>query len=176
MPNLVLRTLGALVAIAGIGLTINAVARVPWPPPIVITHTVSLAQFGLRVTLPSTWKLEPGLAKTDFVATHFETGATLVGAVTLSASPPAELDFTIDRLIEDQRSRLGTAEIISRGVIAVGLLDAHWAKLSFSRHSDLQMKALAVQRGLSTLTLICTGPAAAQKACDAAIQPETMAR
>ncbi len=100
-----LKTVGSLIALAGIGLAIHASARVPRPPPIVVTHTVSLAEFGLQVTLPSTWKLEPGQAGTDFVATHSDTSAILAGAVTLSDPPAPDLDAMINRIIEDQRAQ-----------------------------------------------------------------------
>jgi hypothetical protein len=143
----------------------------------VVTHTVSLAEFGLQVTLPSTWKLEPGQQGRDFVATHADTGAVLAGAVTVSDPPAPELDAIIDKFIEDQRVRLGTVDNISRGVMAVGLLDARWVKLSFSRQSEpVRMRVVAAQRGVSTLMLTCAGGAFAQKACDAAIRSVSMAR
>lgn len=171
-----LKTVGSLIAVAGVGLAIHATARIPPPAPIVVTHTVALPQFGLQVTLPSTWTLEPGQARTDFVATHSETGATLAGAVALSDPPAPDLDATINRIIENQRGR-GTVENISRGVMAVGLLDARWVKLSFQRQGEpVRVRTVAVQRGLSTLTLTCTGGAAAQKACNAAIRSVTTAR
>jgi len=161
---IVLKTLGALTATAGIIFAINATARVPRPRPMAFTHTVSLAEFGLQVTLASTWKLEPGQEGTEFVANDTQTGAILAGAVTLNAPPVPRLDSVIDKLIEEQRSRLG-------------LLDGQWVKLSFTRQGDpVRMKALAVQQGPRTLTLICTGGTPAQKACDAAIRSVTMAR
>jgi hypothetical protein len=149
----------------------------PRPAPIEVTHTVSLREFGLQITLPSTWKLGPDQPVTDFVATHSDTGAILAGAVTLSDPPAPELDAAIDRIIEDQQARLGTAERISRGAMAVGLLDARWLKLSFLRQGEaVRLRTVAVQRGLSTLMLTCTGGAAAQKACEAAIHAVAMAR
>jgi len=173
----VLKALGALIATAGIGFAINATARVPRPRPMAVTHTVSLAEFGLQVTLPSTWKLEPGQEGTDFVATDTRTGALLAGAIILNAPPAPRLDAVIDKLIEEQRSRLGAVENLSRGAIGVGLLDGQWVKLSFKRQGDpVRMKALAVQQGPRTLTLICTGGTPAQKACEAAIRSVTMAR
>ncbi len=172
-----LKIVGSLIAVAGIVLAINALARIPRPAPIEVTHTVSLRQFGLQVTLPSKWKLDSGLAGTDFVATHSDTGAILAGAVTVSDPPAPDLDGTIDRIIEDQRARLGTVEGISRGVMAVGLLDARWLKLWFPRQGEtVGMRTVAVQRGQSTLTLTCTGGTPAQKACEAAIRSVTMAR
>jgi len=172
-----LKTVGSLIAVAGIVLAIHVFSRAPQPAPMVVTHTVSLAQFGLQVTLPSTWKLESGQRGTDFVATHSDTGAILVGAVSVSDSPAPNLHGTIDRIIEDQRARLGPMENISRGVMAIGLLDAHWVRLSFRRQGEpMRMRMLAVQRGLSTLTLTCMGGAPAQKVCDAAIGSVTMAR
>jgi len=174
---IVLKTLGALTAAAGIIFAINATARVPRPRPMAFTHTVSLAEFGLQVTLASTWKLEPGQEGTEFVANDTQTGAILAGAVTLNAPPVPRLDSVIDKLIEEQRSRLGVVENMSRGAIGVGLLDGQWVKLSFTRQGDpVRMKALAVQQGPRTLTLICTGGTPAQKACDAAIRSVTMAR
>src|SRR5215831_8605113 len=83
-----LKAVGSLIAVAGIVLAIHASARARQPVPILITHTVSLAEFGLQVTLPSTWKLESGQQGTDFVATHSGTGAILAGAVSVS-DPPA---------------------------------------------------------------------------------------
>jgi len=172
-----LRIAGWLIVVAGAGLAIHASARMPRPAPIEVTHTVSLPEFGLQVRLPSTWNLGPGQPVTDFVATHSDTGAILAGAVTRTDPPAPGLDAAIDRIIEDQRARLGTVEKISRGVMAVGLLDARWLKLSFLREGEMvRLRTVAVQRGRSTLTLTCTGGAAAQKACEAAIQSVTMAR
>jgi len=171
------KTVGLLIAVAGVALAIHASARVPRPAPIVVTHTVSLSQFGLQVTLPSSWELAPGQTGTEFVATHSDTGAILAGAVTLGDPPAPDLDAMIDRIIEDKRVRLGSVENITRGVMAVGLLDARWIKLSFPSHGELvRMRTVAVQRGPSILTLTCTGGAPAQKACDAAIHSVTMAR
>jgi hypothetical protein len=143
----------------------------------VVTHTVSLPEFGLQVTLPSTWKLDVGEVGTDFVATHSDTGAALAGAVTVGDTPAPDLDATIDGIIEDQRAHSGTVENVSRGVMAVGLLEARWVKFSFPRQGKMvRTRTVAVQRGLNTLRLRCTGEAAAQKACDAAIHSISMAR
>ena len=177
LPALMARFGALLIAIAGIGLAVKATARIPRPAPVVVTHTVSLPEFGMQITLPSTWKLEPGQKGTDVVATHTDTGAILAAAITLSAPPAPKLDAMIDGFIEDQRARLGAVENISRGAMAVGLLDAGWVKLSFPRQGEpVRMKTVIVQRGLRALTLICTGGAPAQKACDAAIRPVSMAR
>lgn len=174
--GVLLRILGWLMPVVGAVFAIHASARMPRPDPIEVTHTVSLSQFGLQVAFPSTWNLGVGQSATDFVATHSDTGAILAGAVTRSNPVAPGLDAAIDRIIEDQRGRLGTVQNVSRGVMAVGLLDARWVKLSFLREGELvRLRTVAVQRGPSTLTLTCTGGAPAQKVCDAAIRSVTMA-
>jgi hypothetical protein len=108
------------------------------------------------------------------VATHSDTGAVLAGAVTRSNPLAPGLDVAIDQIIEDQRARLGTVQKMSRGVMAVGLLDARWVKLSILREGELmRLRTAAVQRGPSTLTLTCTGGAPAQKS---ATQPSIRSR
>jgi hypothetical protein len=172
-----LKTVGALIAIGGVGVAIHASARLDRPTPIVVTHTISLPEFGLQVLLPSTWKLESAEPGTDFVAAHSDTGAVLAGSVSVSSSPAPGLNAIIDRIIEEERARSGTVENVSRGVMALGLLDAQWVKLSFPRQGEVvRMRTVAVQRGLSTLLLTCTGAAAAQKACETAIHSVTMTR
>ncbi len=142
-----------------------------------LTHTVYLSEFGLQVLVPSTWMVESGQEGADFVANHSETGASLAGAVTLSDPPAPDVDARIDGIIEEPRARLGNVTNIARGVMGVGLLEARWLKLSALRQGELvRMRTVAVQRGLSTLTLTCSGGAAAQKACDAAIRTVIMAR
>lgn len=172
-----LRIVGWLMAVVGAVFAVHASARMPRPAPIEIIHTVSLSEFGLQVALPSTWNLGAGQTGTDFVATHSDSGAILAGAVTRSDPLAPGLDAVIDQIIEDHRARLGTVQKMSRGVMAVGLLDARWVRLSFLRERELvRLRTVAVQRGPSTLTLTCTGGASAQKVCDAAIHSVTMAR
>jgi hypothetical protein len=169
--------LGVSVLTSGfVGLAIHASGRRPQPPPLVVTHTVSSPEFGVQVTLPSTWSFEPGHPGTDFVVAHSDTGAILVGAVTPSDPATRPLDATIDRIVEEQRARSGTVENVSRGAMPVGLVDARWMELSFpSKGNTARMKAVAFQRGPNTLTLMCTGEGPAQRTCEAAIHSVTMA-
>ncbi len=172
-----LKLSGLLVGLAGLILAVNAFGRMPSRAPIELTHTLSFSQFGLQVVLPSTWKVDPTLRGADFVANHSGTGASLVGAVTVSDPPAPDLDATIDRIIEEERARTGNVENIARGVMGVGLLEARWLKLSALQQGELvRMRTVAVRRGESTLTLTCSGGAAAQKACEAAIRTVAMAR
>jgi len=167
---------GSLVALAGLVLAVNAFGRMPSPAPIELTHTLSFSQFGLQVVLPSAWKVDSGQRGTDFVAQHSDTGASLVGAITVSDPPAPNLDATVDRIIEEQRARLGNLESLARGVMAVGLLEARWLKLASVREGEpVRMRMVAVQRGQNTLTLTCSGGSAEQKACDAAIRTVSMA-
>ncbi len=172
-----LRVGGLLVTLAGLVLAVNAFGRMPSPAPIELTHTLSFSQFGLQVVLPSTWKVDSGQRSADFVANDAGTGASLVGAVTVSDPAAPDLDATLDRIIEEQRARAGNVESIARGVMGVGLLEARWLKLSALQRGELvRMRTVAVRRGQTTLTLSCSGGAAAQKACDAAIRTVAMAR
>jgi len=167
---------GSLLALAGLVLAVNAFGRMPSPAPIELTHTLSFSQFGLQVVLPSTWQVDSGQRGVDFVAQHSETGASLVGAITVSDPPAPNLDATIDRIIEEQQARLGNLESLARGVMAVGFLEARWLKLASVREGEsVRMRMVAVQRGQSMLTLTCSGGSAAQKACDAAIRTVSMA-
>lgn len=165
-----LATLGSLIALIGTCLAIHAFARSPRPAPMTVTHTLSLPEFGLKLTLPSAWKLEVGQTGNDFMATHSDTGAILGAAVEHSDPPASDLDATLNRIVEKERARSGVAKNISRGPMVVGVLAARWLKFSVSRQGErMPMRTVAVQRGLSTLTLSCTGGAPAQKACDAAV-------
>lgn len=166
-----------LVTVAGLGFAVNAFGHLPSTAPVELTHTVSFSQFGLKVVLPSSWKVDSSQSGAEFKANHSTTDAKLVGAITVSNPPAPDLDTVIDRVIEDERARVGNVESISRGVMGVGLLEARWVKLSAMREGELvRMRTVAVRRGQSTLTLTCSGGAAAQKACDSAIRTVAMAR
>jgi hypothetical protein len=160
-----------LIAIVAIGLAVYAASRISPPSSVLITHTVSLPEFGVQVVLASTWRLEPGPSGADFVAADPETGAVLAGAVTHTPAT-SNLEATIAQIIETQRVRWGTVENSSQGVMALGFRDARWVKVSFVQDGHaLRMGVIGVQRGSKTLTLTCTGEESAQRACVAAIRP-----
>src|SRR5262252_7891633 len=105
-----MRILGPMIAFAGVLWAIYASGGVPpRPAPMLVRHTVSLPEFGVEVTLPSTWSLQPGAA---------------VAGVVSVGNPHDSLRVAIDRLVEDQRARFGTVESSSRGVTALGPLHA----------------------------------------------------
>lgn len=165
--------IGALIAIAGLFLAVGRHRTAQ--APLVVTHTVSLAEFGLQVILPSQCNVKHSAQ--GFEAANPETGALLVGAVTVSDPPVPNLETMVDRIIERQRAQSGTVENISRGVMAIGLLDARWVKYSFPRDGEMvRARTIAVQRGPKTLTLTCTGGPPAQKGCDAIVHSVPMAR
>jgi hypothetical protein len=160
-----------LIAMVLIGSALYAASRISPPSSVLITHAVSLPEFGVQVVLPSTWTLEPGQSGADFVAADPVTGAVLAGAVTPSQST-SNLEATIAQIIENQRVRWGTVENSSQGVLALGLRDARWVKLSFVQDGHaVRMKVIGVQRGPKTLMLTCTGEESAQSACMATIRP-----
>jgi hypothetical protein len=171
-----MRILGPMIVLAGFLGAIHASGRLlPRPAPMIIRHTVSLSDFGVEVTLPSTWTLEPGQERTDFVATDSDTGAVLAGVVSVT-DPHASLRVAIDRIVEDQRARFGTVESSSRGLIGFGPLHAQWVELSFHGQGDpTRIKTIALRRGARILMLTCNGGERAQNACDSAIHPEAMA-
>ena len=166
-----MRIVGPMVVLTGVLWAIQASGR--WldrPAPMIIRHTVSLPEFGVQVTLPSTWNLEPGQTGTDFVATDSDTGAAMAGLVTVN-DPHASLRVAIDRLVEDQRARFGTVESSSRGVTALGPLNAEWLELSFrSQGEPTRIRTTAVRGGARILALTCNGGERAQNACAAAVR------
>jgi hypothetical protein len=170
-----MRILGPMIVLAGVLSAIHASGRVlTRPAPLTVWHTVSVPEFGVEVKLPSTWSLETGKARTNFVATDPDTGAVLAGVVS-AAAPHASLGVGIDRIVEDQRARFGTVESSSRGVLGLGPLHAQWVDLSFHGQGDpTRIKTIALRRGAKILTLTCNGGERAQNACGAAIHPEIM--
>lgn len=166
-----MRILGPMIALAGVLWAIYASGGVPpRPAPMLVRHTVSLPEFGVEVTLPSTWSLQPGPAGADFAATDSDTGAAMAGLVTVN-DPHASLRVAIDRLVEDQRARFGTVESSSRGVTALGPLNAEWLELSFrSQGEPTRIRTTAVRRGARILALTCNGGERAQNACAAAVR------
>lgn len=171
-----IRILGPMIVLTGVLWAIHASGRLlPRPAPTIIRHTVSVSEFGVEVTLPSTWRLETGQAPIDFVATDSDTGAVLAGFVSVT-DPHASLRVAIDRIVEDQRARFGTVESSSRGVIGLGRLHGEWVELSFHGQGDpTRIKTVALRRGARMLTLTCNGGERAQNACGAAIQRAVMA-
>jgi hypothetical protein len=170
-----MRILGPIIVLAGVLSAAHATGRLlPRPAAMTVWHTVSIPEFGVEVKLPSTWGVETGQARTDFVATDPDTGAVLAGVVSV-ADPHASLRVAIDRIVEDQRTRFGTVESSSRGVIGLGPLHAQWVELSFPGQGDpTRIKTIALRRGAKILTLTCNGGERAQNACGAAIHPEVM--
>jgi hypothetical protein len=167
------RILAAIVALVGAFAAIDAPGgRQPRPAPMVIRHTISSPEFGVQVTLPSTWSVKPGQAGTDFVATDSDTGAGLVGAVSVT-HPSDSLGVDLDRIVEDQRRRFGTEQSNSRGVISLGPLDAQWAELAYEGQGNpTRIRTIALRRGTTILTLTCNGGDRAQTACVTAIRPD----
>jgi hypothetical protein len=88
----------------------------------------------------------------------------MAGVVSVN-DPHASLRVAIDRLVEDQRARFGTVESSSRGVTALGPLQAEWLE---------RMKTTALRRGARISALTCNGGERAQKACAAAIRWKVM--
>ena len=167
----VTRILGPMIALSGVLWAIYASGGVPpRPAPMLVRHTVFLPEFGVEVTLPSSWSLQPGPAGADFAATDSDTGAAMAGLVTVN-DPHASLRVAIDRLVEDQRARFGTVESSSRGVTALGPLNAEWLELSFrSQGEPTRIRTTAVRRGARILALTCNGGERAQNACAAAVR------
>jgi len=137
--------------------------------PMVFRQTVSLPEFGVQVTLPSTWRVNHSPGETHFVARDAATGAVLAGEISVGdASKPLAAD--IGRVVEQQRARLGPERKSSRGVMALGLLGAEWEELAYEGLGNpLRIKTIAMRRGNRVLTLTCNGGNQAQTACDAAI-------
>jgi len=166
----VTKILGPMIALSGVIWAIYASGGVaPWPAPMLVRHTVSLPEFGLEVTLPSTWSLQSGLAGAGFAATDSDTGAAMAGVVGVG-DPRDSLRVAIERLVEDQRARFGTVESSSRGVTAMGPLQAEWLELSFRGQGEpMRIRTTALRRGARILALTCNGGERAQSACAAAI-------
>jgi len=166
----VTKILGPMIALAGLLWAIYASGGVPpRAAPMFVRHTVSLPEFGVEVTLPSTWSLQPGPAGADFAATDSDTGAVMAGVVS-AGDPYDSWRVAMDRLVEDQRARFGTVESSSRGVAALGPLHAEWLELSFRGQGELRrIRTTAVRRGARILALTCSGGERAQSACAAAI-------
>jgi len=135
----------------------------------VFRQTVSLPEFGVQVTLPSTWMVNHSPGETHFVARDAATGAVLAGEISVAdASKPLAAD--IGRIVEQQRARLGPERKSSRGVMALGLLSAEWVELAYEGLGNpLRIKTIALRRGNRVLTLTCNGGNQAQTACAAAI-------
>jgi len=171
-------TLVRIAALIAIGaLLVGAVRHRAAQAPLRVTHTVSLADFGLQVILPSPWNVKQEGSALGFEAVNPETGAALIGAVTVSDPPTPGLETIVDRIIERQRAQSGTVENISHGVVAIGLLDARSVKYSFLQSGQMvRARTVAVQRGPKTFTLTCIGGPAAQKSCDASVHSMTMPR
>jgi hypothetical protein len=162
---------------SAVALAIHASGRTPRPAQLAVTHTVSSPEFGVKLTLPSTWNFEPGHSGMNFVATHSETGATLMGTASASELATSK-ESIIERIVEEQRAHSGTVENVSRGVMASALVNARWVSLSYpSKGGTARMKTVAVafQRGRNTLTLTCTEEGRVQPVCEPAIRSVTMA-
>jgi hypothetical protein len=139
--------------------------------PMVLRHTVELPEFGVQVTLPATWSVNPSEGKTQFVARDSTTGAVLSAEIAVS-DPSRRLAVDIDRILEQQRARLGPERRSSRGLLALGLFDAQWAELFYDGLGNpLRIKTIALRRGNRVLALTCNGGDQAQAACVAAIMP-----
>src|SRR5262249_32760384 len=79
----------------------------------------------------------------------------------------------IDKIIDDHRARFGSGQNSSRGVLALGLLNAQWAELSyFGQATGTRVKTIALRRANRVLALTCSGDDPAQAACEAGIKPE----
>ena len=135
----------------------------------VFRQTVSLPEFGVQVTLPSTWRVNYSPGETHFVARDAATGAVLAGEISVAdASKPLAAD--IGRIVEQQRARLGPERKSSRGVMALGPLGAEWVELAYEGLGNpMRIKTIALRRGNRVLTLTCNGGNQAQTACAAAI-------
>jgi len=168
-----MRIVGPMAVLVGVLWAIGATGgRLPRPDPMVVRHTVAFPEFGVQVTLPQTWSLEPTQAGTEFAAIDSETGATLTGAIRLTdSSKPFSVE--IDKIIDDHRARFGSGQNSSRGVLALGLLNAQWAELSyFGQATGTRVKTIALRRANRVLALTCSGDDRAQAACEAGIKPE----
>src|ERR1700694_5696949 len=84
---------------SAVALAIHASGRTPRPARLAVTHTISSPEFGMKVTLPSTWNFEPGHSGMNFVATHSETAATLVGTASTSELATSK-ESIIERIVE----------------------------------------------------------------------------
>jgi len=166
----VTKILGPTIALSGVLWAIYASGGVAArPAPMLVRHTVSLPEFGVEVTLSSTWSLQPGLAGKDFAATDSDTGAVMAGVVSVG-DPHDSWRAAIDRLVEDQRARFGTVKSSSRGVAALGPLHAEWLELFFRGQGEpIRIRTTALRRGARILALTCNGGERAQNACAAAI-------
>ena len=168
-----MRIVGPMAVLVGILSAVQAAgARMHRPDPMIVRHTVAIPEFGVQVTLPSTWNVGPSQPGTDFVASDSETGAILTGVVRITnANRPLSAD--IDEIVEDHRARFGNEARGSRGVMALGLLHAQWAELAYpGQDTATSIRTIALRRGNRVLALTCNGDDRAQAACGAAIKPE----
>lgn len=168
-----MRIAGPMTVLVGILWAIHAAGgRLNRPEPIVVRHTVALPEFGVQVTLPPTWTVGHGKEGTNFVARDSVTGAVLSGEI-VTTDPNKSLAADIDRIVEQQRARLGPEHRSSRGVIALGLLNAQFAELSYEPLGNpMRIRTIALRRGNRVLALTCDGGDPAQTACSDAIKPE----
>jgi hypothetical protein len=168
-----MRIVGPMAVLVAMAWALHVAAvRAPQRNPIVLQQIVALPEFGVQVTLPSTWIVNHSEGETHFVARDSTTGAILSGEITVS-DPSKPLAEDIGRIVEQQRARLGPERKSSRGVMALGLFDAQWAELSYEGLGNpMRIKTIALRRGSRVLALTCNGGDLAQTACGAAIMPK----
>ena len=168
-----MRIFGPMAVLIGLLWTVVAAGgRLSRPEPMVLRHTVAFPEFGVQVTLPQTWSVEPSRGGADFTARDSVTGATLTGEIRVT-DPGKPLKVDIDRIIEDHRAHFGDEQKTSRGVMALGPLNAQWSELSYyGQVTATRVKTIALRRGNRLLALTCNGEDRAQAACVAAIKSE----
>jgi hypothetical protein len=167
-----MRIVAPMAVVAGMIWALHAAAgRLPPRDPMLLRQTVAFPEFGVQVTFPYTWSVNHSRGETHFAARDATTGAVLSGEIAVT-EPSKPLAAEIDRIVEQQRARLGPERKSSRGVMAFGLVYAEWAELSYDGLGNpLYIKTIALRRGNRVLALTCNGADQAQTACGAAIMP-----
>src|SRR5262249_9504273 len=127
-----MRIIAPMALLAGMIWALHAAAgHLPPRDPMLLRQTVAFPEFGVQVVFPYTWSVNYSRGGTHLAARDATTGAVLSGEIAVT-EPRKPLATDIDRIVEQQRARLGPESKSSRGVMALGLLYAEWVELSYA--------------------------------------------